>query len=176
MTDCSLCQQIKNQHNIIFEDDTTIAMLAPKPAIIGHVIVAPKEHFTILEMVPDWIVSDLFTAANTISTAIFEGLKASGTNILVQNGIPAGQQQPHVSISIIPRKEGDNLPLSWQPKQITTQELTELETKLKDEAKYIGAFASTKPTPLEETKPEIKETAQQEIEEDYQLRQLGRIP
>ena len=160
---------------MIYEDESLIAMLSSTPATLGHIVVAPKQHAPIIEMVPDWIVGDLFTVANTMSTAVFEGLKAQGTNILVQNGIPAGQSVPHAHLSVIPRRENDGLPLMWQPRPIGPEELAQLETKLKDESKNIGPFQKSKPKPVEEKKPEpIRE--EQPGEENYQLRQLRRIP
>src|SRR3990172_6115739 len=111
MTDCMFCQLIQKKINVLFEDDKLFAMLSPEPAAAGHVLVLPKVHANILESVPDFVVGDLFKAANKIGIAVFDGLGAQGTNILVQSGPSAGQKHSHAMLHVIPRFENDNVQL-----------------------------------------------------------------
>src|SRR3989338_5285393 len=115
----------------------------------------PKNHYPILEQVPDIEIGRLFQASNKISSAIFESLGVQGTNIFVANGIPAGQTVAHFTINVIPRKENDGINLQWQPKQLNEEEISTIELKLKEQTKNMGLF---------------------EEEEEYFAAQMKRLP
>ncbi len=170
MTDCMFCQLVQKKVNMLFEDDKLFAMLSPEPAAAGHVLVLPKTHAHSIESVPDFVVGDLFKAANKIGVAVFEGLGAQGTNVLVQNGPSAGQKHNHAILHVIPRFENDNVQLGWATKPSSEEELSGLEAKLKDETKNVGLFEKEKPKPIEIEKP--KEVPK----EDYRMKQFRRIP
>jgi histidine triad (HIT) family protein len=149
-------------------------MLAPKPAAIGHIIIVPRAHYPILEQVPDFIISDLFIKANKVSVALFEGLGAHGTNIIVQNGIAAGQKSAHLIIHIIPRTENDSLDFAWKPRQLNEEEMSTVEIQMKEAASGIGGFQSEEAKPIEaEAKVEKIKAGK---EENYMVKQLERIP
>jgi histidine triad (HIT) family protein len=170
MSECTFCQLVQKKVNMLFEDEKVIAMLSPEPVAPGHVIILPKEHSPIIEAVPDFVVGDMFKVANKIGVAVFEALGAQGTNMLIQNGPPAGQKHNHTMLNVIPRFEGDNVQVGWQPKPADEGELSSLESKIKDETKNVGLFEREKPKPIEVEKP--KEMPK----EDYRLKNLRRIP
>ena len=136
-------------------------------------MVVPKEHFTILEQVPDFITGHLFSIANRISTAIFERMRVQGTNIIAENGIAAGQKIAHFAINVIPRSDNDGLGFNWEPVQTSEDELSTVELQLKEESKDIGDFEKEKKEPI---KADVSKEVIQSSEEDYKLRQLRRMP
>ncbi len=158
----------------MYEDEQMAILLAPKPAAAGHIILAPKKHAAILEQVPDFVVGRMFDKANKASIAVFETLGAEGTNIIANNGIAAGQTTNHFLLNVIPRKENDGLKLSWQPKQLSEEEMSTIELKLRDESKNIGVFEKEEEKPKEIKKPE--EIKEEKEEENYLLKQLERLP
>ncbi len=170
MTECVFCQLIQKKANVLFEDEKIFAMLSAEPAAPGHVVVLPKAHAPILEAVPDFVVGDLFKVANKVGVAVFEALGAHGTNVLVQNGPSAGQRHNHAMVHVVPRFENDNLQIGWNPKPSSEEELSSLESKIKDETKSVGLFESEKPKPVEVEKP--KEITK----EDYRMKVFRRIP
>jgi histidine triad (HIT) family protein len=170
MSDCDFCGLIAKKVNALFEDDKLFAMLSPEPAAAGHILVLPKAHAPILEAVPDFVVGDMFKAANKLGVAVFEALGAQGTNVLVQNGPSAGQRHNHAMLHVIPRFEDDKLPIGWAPKPASDSDLAGLESKIKDETKNVGLFEKEKPKPMEVEKP--KEIAK----EDYRVKHLRRVP
>lgn len=173
MTECEVCKTIAEKKNLLYEDEKVVAFLNSNPATVGHITIVPRQHTPIFEQIPDFVVSELFTKANKLSIACFEALGAEGTNILIQNGLAAGQNSGHVSINIIPRKENDGLNLLWKPKQMSEEQMSTLELTIKEEAKKVGAFEKEKPKPIEIEKPkELKPTK----EENYLIKQLRRIP
>jgi len=173
MPGCQFCKLIENKENMIYEDDKAIAFL--DSSFLGKIVLMPKEHYPIIENVPDHIVGDLFVIANQLSKALFECINCTGTNIIVDNGVTAGQTVAHFCINIVPRRENDGINLQWQPKQLSDDEMSTIELQLKEEAKNIGEFEKEKGEPIEmDEKPEkIKEG---EEEENYQIKQLRRIP
>jgi len=122
----------KNQIKV-YEDDVCIAILTTKPASIGHMILCPKEHYVILEQLPDELVSHLFNVSNKLSQALFESLGVHGTNIFIQNGTPAGQDNPHFSIHIIGRQENDSVKLDWPLDKASEEELKTVMNMYKEE-------------------------------------------
>lgn len=172
-TKCEICEIIKSKKGKLYEDDKIIAFLAQKPATTGHIIITSKEHYPILEQIPDFVVGDLFTKANKLSTACFETIGAEGTNLLMQNGIAAGQKHNHAVLHIIPRRENDGIDLAWKPRQLSEEEMSTIELKVKQETEGVGAFEKEEEKPIEEEKPEEMESGP---EEDYLLKQLERLP
>ncbi|MBW2982115.1 HIT domain-containing protein [Candidatus Woesearchaeota archaeon] len=173
---CVFCQAVKGQAKVerIYEDDKILAILHPRPASKGHVLVFSKKHYNILEQIPDFELGDLFKKLNKISIAAFEGVKAQGTNIIIQNGVAAGQEIPHVCVHIIPRNENDGLNFQWQPKQLTEEEMSTVELTLKKEAEGIGSFQ--KEEKKEPVKLDKKAEKLKDDEENYLIKKLTRIP
>lgn len=176
---CIICRIIANKVPAykIYEDDMALAILDVNGANPGHCFVMPKNHYPIIEQVPDEELTNLFSVANRISSSIFENLKAQGTNIFVANGVPAGQTVAHFMIHVIPRKDNDKVNLQWKPKQLTEEEMSTVELKLKEQVKNIGVGniekLETPKTPLE--KPAIQPISDDD-EDDYISRQIRRVP
>ena len=139
-------------------------------AVAGHVVVLPREHALTNEQVPDAIVGHMFQVVNKVGMAVFEAIGAQGTNVLVQNGVAAGQTQNHSMIHVIPRFENDGAQIGWQPKQGNEEELSTLELQFKEHTKSVGIFKKEKPKPIEFEAPE------EASEEDYRVKHLRRIP
>ena len=176
---CLICQIVGNRvpSYKIYEDDLTLAVLDVNGANPGHCFVIPKNHYPIIEQVPDAELANLFTVANKISSAIFENLKVQGTNIFVANGIPAGQTVAHFMINVIPRKENDGVNLQWKPKQLSQEEISTVELKLKEQIQNVGVGKIEK-TEKPETTPEKAKIPpiSDDDEDDYFMRQIRRIP
>ena len=171
---CPVCTIIQQKQGMLFEDEHLYVYLAPRPAVEGHMIVAPKQHYPILEQVPDSIAPRIFQAANILSVVAFETLGAQGSNILVCNGIEAGQTSPHFSVHVLPRRDNDGLNLSWKAEKASESLLSDIETKLREAAAYEEKPGVEPPKPQNEPEPAPAEEKKQE--EDYLTRSLYRIP
>jgi len=172
MSDCVFCDLIAKKANLLFEGEHVIVMMSPEPSVPGHLLVLPKLHSPILEGVPDFIVAEMFKVGNKASLMLFESLGVKGVNVLLQNGVVAGQRNNHVMLSVVPRFDNDGLSLSWTPKPAAPEDLAKTESKLKDETRNVGVFEREKPKPIEIEKPkEVKDT-----KTDYRIKQLKRVP
>lgn len=113
----------------IYENEEIIAVLEINPASLGHTIVFPKKHYSVLAQLKD--VGNLFNIVNKIASVLFENLKAQGTNILVSNGPAAGQIIPHLTIEIIPRFDKDKIIFNLPRKKVSEEELEKVFSNLK---------------------------------------------
>ncbi len=190
---CEYCEIIEGKRKAakIYEDDKLVAFLSNRPAAIGHIVITPKKHLPIFEAADDSLVEHIFKTANKISIAVFESIKCEGTNLIINNGVEAGQEIPHLAVNIIARRNDDGIFFEWPIKSLGEEEMATVELKLKEEL--------TQPEkPKEESKEEkkeekrIEEPAQkpadkgtkqpdeqqkkEESEENYLIRQLRRMP
>src|SRR3989338_437756 len=176
---CLVCQIVEGRvpSAKVYEDESVLAVLDVNGANPGHCFVMPKEHYPIIEQVPDKEIGKIFNVANKISTAVFESLQAQGTSIFVANGIPAGQTVAHFLVNVIPRFENDGINLLWKPKQLNEEEISTIELKLKEQAKNIGGFEKEEKKEKLHHEPIAKmPAADEDEEEDYFSRQMRRIP
>ena len=127
---CEYCKIVAEKNLVLYEDDAVVAALSPKPAGLGHIIVIPREHHAILEHVPDEVVSRLFGVANQMSLLLFTKLGAKGTNLIIENGIAAGQSIAHVSLNVMARLDDDGLDFQWQPKEVPEGEMSSIEQRI----------------------------------------------
>jgi len=172
---CILCQIVKGvvPAEKVYEDESILAFLDVNGANPGHCFVIPKEHYPIFEQIPDKLVGKLFSISNKVSSAIFESLNVQGTNLFVTNGIAAGQKVAHFMINIIPRKENDGVNLQWQPRQLSEEEMSTVELKLKGETGAIGGFETEE---KQEKTSETAKTSSLSGEDNYLMKSLRRIP
>lgn len=178
MGDCQACEWLKTEPKL-YEDDKIVAVLARNAINPGHIIVLPKNHYTILEQVPDYELAKLSKVANKLSIALFESMKIQGTNLLIQNGLASHQEIPHFMIHIVPRMENDGHNFIWKPRQLSEEEMSTVEIQLKEQAKTIGNFEKEKPKPMVlDKKPEqiVQKAVEKSEEINYLLRQLERLP
>ena len=181
---CRICDMIEGKVSCarIYEDEQVVAFLAERPATIGHIIVTPKKHCPIFESLGDELVEHISAVANKISIAVFEAIKCEGTNMIVHNGLEAGQEDPHFCVNVIARNGGDGLSFEWTPKQTSDDELGTLELQLKEELekKPAPVVAPTQSSSSGE-KPESDgedggDEEESEPEENYMIKQLKRMP
>ena len=129
---CMFCQIIaeKVQSKKIYEDERALAILDINPANPGHILLLTKEHFTIMPQLPDEEISHIFMVAKSISNSMLRSIDAQGTNIIVANGIAAGQRAQHFMVHIIPRKEHDGVNFVLPQKAMQDQEIEAIGNRL----------------------------------------------
>ena len=145
---CIFCQIVagKIQSRKVFEDEKTVAILDINPANPGHVLLLTKEHYSIMPQLPDDEVSHIFMVAKALSNSMLRGIEVQGTNIIVANGIAAGQRAQHFMVHIIPRKENDGINFVLPQKTMQQDEIEAVGNKL------IASLAGTPETAKKEPK------------------------
>lgn len=184
---CYICQEISSGKKI-YEDDYVVAFLARDSSIPGHIQVAPKKHHTIFEYLSDYEAGYLFCIVNKLSYILVNYLKVSGINVVASNGVEAGQAYPHFVVNVIPRSENDGKDFTWQPKQLSAEDLSNVQEKLKsalkapekksDKKEEEGPQKDDKKDEKDDNGREDNEENREEVEEekDYLIRSLDRIP
>ena len=129
---CIFCQIVsgKVQSRKIYDDDKVFAILDINPANPGHILLITKEHYSIMPQVPDDEIAHVFMAAKSLSNSMLRGIDAHGTNIIVANGITAGQRAQHFMVHIIPRKENDGVNFTIPQKTMEQNEIEIIGNKL----------------------------------------------
>jgi histidine triad (HIT) family protein len=169
---CEICDYASGKIKVkkLYEDDDIIAAFNPRPAVFGHVIIFPKKHLAILPQVPENVVKKMFVIAQQLAGIVFESLGAEGTNIMINEGVPAGQKHAHMMIHVIPRKQGDGLSFEWPQKQIPEDSMAKIYDLLK-----VPQEIEKAPEAAKEQETVRKEGAK-EGAKDYLLRALKRTP
>ena len=161
------------EDEIILKDNDLAVLLPRKSFCKGHIILVPLKEYSIIEEVPSELLTKIFQVANKLSSVLFESLGCQGTNILVQNGVPAGQFNKLFSVNILPRYENDGLKLEWTPKQADEESLK----------KSLDAFSTAEKGEQQEKflesqkeKAAKKEDSEKVGEDDYLAKSIDRIP
>ncbi|MCX6707871.1 MAG: HIT domain-containing protein, partial [Candidatus Woesearchaeota archaeon] len=131
---CIFCHIISGKvaSKKVYEDEKVTAVLDINPANPGHVLLLPRDHYSIMPQIPPDILNHLAMVAKAISHACLRAFKAQGTNIFVANGVIAGQRAQHFMVHIIPRKENDGIAqLTIPHKDMDSEQLYEAEKILK---------------------------------------------
>ena len=145
---CIFCQIIdgKVQSKKIYEDEKVIALLDINPANPGHTLLLTKEHYSIMPQIPDDELAHVFMVVKSLSNTMLRSIDAHGTNVIVANGIEAGQRAQHFMAHIIPRKENDGVNFVLPQKAMEQNAIESVGNKL------IAALGGT----LEKGKDEQK--------------------
>ncbi len=106
---CVFCKIISKEipGKIVFEDAKTIAILDIYPALKGHTIFLPKEHYPILPYLPEEEFEHFFGLLPALAKAVKDGIVCTAFNLFIANGQAAGQQAPHFLVHLLPRDPGD---------------------------------------------------------------------
>ena len=143
---CIFCQIIagKVQSRKVYEDENVIALFDINPANPGHLLLLTKEHYSIMPQIPDDDVAYAFMVVKALSNSMLMGIDAQGTNIIVANGIAAGQRAQHFMAHIIPRKDNDGINFVLPQKAMEQKEIESIGNKL------ITALGVEKPAKIED--------------------------
>ena len=134
---CIFCQIIdgKVQSKKIYEDEHVVAVLDINPSNPGHMLIMPKEHYSIMPQIPEEEIEHLFLVVKSLSNSCLRALEVQGSNIIVANGVAAGQRAQHFMIHLIPRKEDDGIDFNLPQNTMDEKELENIRKML---AKSLG--------------------------------------
>lgn len=111
---CIFCNIVKGDvpSKKVLEDDDFLAILDINPAVSGHTIVIPKNHYFVAQQMPPQEGGKLGVFCKKISKKLLESLPLDGTSVFIANGGAAGQRVPHFVAHVIPRKADDGIQLN----------------------------------------------------------------
>lgn len=133
---------------IIYQDEKIACIIPEKGMVKGHIEIYSKGEQDYSKFSSEDSFH-LFSVASLASTAVFEGLKAQGSNIILKSGKTDDYPDGKLVVHILPRTQGDGLEKLWQPKQEHPKyDLAEIAGRIKDKTWEINS---------EEKKEEKKE-------------------
>ena len=110
---CIFCKIAKGEIDSakIWEDDDVLVFMDVKPFTKGHCLIVPKKHFESIFDIEESILQKVIVRAKHISEKIKKNLGANGIRLSQSNGKTAGQEVMHFHLHIIPRYEGEDIPM-----------------------------------------------------------------
>jgi histidine triad (HIT) family protein len=165
---CIFCHIISGKvaSKRVYEDEKCLAILDINPANPGHMLLLPKEHHSIMPLMPENDIVHLFKVARKISMAQIRSLKVDGTTIFIANGAAAGQKAPHFMIHIIPRKDNDGITAFTLPKNSVAKEDQEkLRSAIRKKVNEQFGIKEEEPLKMEKPAPEQVPAMEDEEEE-----------
>ena len=131
-SECVFCSIVEGKLKTkkIYEDNKVLAILDINPINFGHTLVIPKKHYSNLDLMKDEEVSYLFGIVNKLKFQISKLIDSEGSNILLSEGVVAGQNVDHIFVNIIPRFSNDGVEFDLKRKKINEEELEKLEKLL----------------------------------------------
>ena len=83
-----------------------------------------------MPQLPEDELAHVFIAAKSLSNTMLRGLEAQGTNLIVANGVAAGQRAQHFMVHIIPRKENDGVTFTLPQKTLGEEQIESVGNKI----------------------------------------------
>ena len=102
--DCPFCRIASGEAaaSIVYEDKNVLAFMDLSPAIVGHTLVVPREHWENIYEVPEETLTKLIAVVKRVSVAIKKTFDADGIKVIQNNGRAAGQMVFHLHFHVIP--------------------------------------------------------------------------
>ncbi len=135
MENCIFCKIASGEipATTLYEDQDFRVILDLGPASKGHALILPKEHYANIYEIPEELAGKAMILAKKMANVLTRALKCDGFNIVQNNGEPAGQTVFHFHMHLIPRYEGDQVGLTWNPGNLTEEDKEEILSKVKAE-------------------------------------------
>lgn len=114
--DCVFCSILAGElpASLVYQDEIAYAFLDIQPINPGHTLVIPREHAGGLRNLPAETAGHLMRAAQKVAAGLYRSeLSPSGVNLLLADGVSAGQDVFHAHLHVIPRHEGDGFGFTY---------------------------------------------------------------
>lgn len=113
--DCIFCKIANGEipSDTVYEDEMFRAILDLSPAVKGHTLIIPKEHYDDLTDADDAVLGEALKTARRIGIGMTKALKCDGFNLVQNNGEAAGQTVRHLHFHVIPRYAGGEKIAGW---------------------------------------------------------------
>lgn len=131
--DCIFCKIANGEipSDTVYEDDKYRAILDLSPAVKGHTLIIPKDHFDDLLSADEETLESVLKLAQRIGTAQLKALKCDGFNVVQNNGEAAGQTVHHLHVHIIPRYNGGAKMVAWEQLKSEPEEQQKIAGEIK---------------------------------------------
>lgn len=115
----------------LYEDDKCFVIMDINPINKGHALVISNDPYPNTVSTPDDVLTHMFLIAKKLDKKQREVFGCEGTNWIINNDRPAGQDIPHLHIHVTPRYLGDGKNHEPSHAKYEEGEIEELGKKLK---------------------------------------------
>ena len=115
----------------VYEDEDFRVILDLGPARKGHALILPKTHAANLFELPDELAEKAIIVAKRVGAKLVEALGCDGLNVVQNNGEAAGQTVFHFHMHLIPRNNGDQVGVTWNPGELSDEDKEEILAKVR---------------------------------------------
>lgn len=131
--DCIFCKIANGEipSDTVYEDDKYRAILDLSPAVKGHTLILPKDHFDDLLSADEETLESVLKLAQRIGAAQLKALKCDGFNVVQNNGEAAGQTVHHLHVHIIPRYKDGAKMVAWEQLKSEPEEQQKIAGEIK---------------------------------------------
>lgn len=123
---CIFCDIIEGKipSKVVYEDETTLAILDISQTTYGHTLVMPKKHYDNFLQMPAEEFADLMKKVQLVANKVVKNLNANGCNTLINTNEVAGQTVMHTHVHIIPRYDAnDSINIEFKENQYDLDEV-----------------------------------------------------
>lgn len=127
--DCQFCSIVRRDDpdaREAYRDEHVIAFFPTEPAVLGHTMVAPREHIPDIWSLDEDIATHLARATVRVASAVREATELKGLNIIQSNGEVATQSVFHLHVHLVPRWDGDAMGPIWPNETDYTEQAKDL--------------------------------------------------
>jgi histidine triad (HIT) family protein len=114
----------------VLETDHAVAFLDINPVNLGHVLLVPKAHHATLSELPDDLAAETARLVPRLARAVRAATGADGLNLVINNGLVAGQTVDHGHWHLIPRFVGDPVKWPWPHAAYSGDELSQMRSRI----------------------------------------------
>lgn len=131
-TNCIFCKIANGEipSKTLYEDDKFRVILDLGPALKGHALILPKEHYADLYELQEETAGEVMKLAKKMATQMTQRLGCEGFNLVQNNGELAGQTVFHFHMHLIPRYRDDGQKIGWKPQEATQEELETIRAQI----------------------------------------------
>lgn len=147
MSNCLFCEIAKKDvpADVIYEDESALAVLDVHPLAPGHAMVLSKVHAENILDLPETRVGPLFLAVRNVTGLLKRALAPDGFTIGINHGKDAGQAVGHLHIHVIPRyKDDGGTSIHGVVNNPPTESLAEIKSKILNATAPDIAFGEVK--------------------------------
>jgi len=149
----------------IYQDEKIVGLLPKDPVCPGHMVFYSNEE-TDFENLSEESGVHMLQAAKTGAVAVFEGLGAQGSNIILKTGISEDNPDGRMSLHVLPRFPDDGLDLLCKPMK-NKPNLDQISEKIRDKTFIIEHSDDKVPEPevidLDKQKIKVIEKSPDEV-------------
>ena len=132
--DCIFCKIANGEipSATLYEDEDFRVILDLGPASKGHGLILPKQHYANIYEIDETVAAKAFVLAKKMAGKMTKALNCDGFNVVQNNGTAAGQTVFHFHMHLIPRYEGEEDFLKWNPGTLTAEMRDDILSRMKE--------------------------------------------